>query len=289
VNRFPTNENQEDEIPLERDIRMNDEGPGFSYQDEMRKLRFESQIQTLKQRITLLSILIPCLLGAIVLFAYLEFNDKLNKIMATRTGQVEALSENVDDKIVSLSHDYKQLQQSLSDNIANFKKFNASIRKDLGRNRGEIKKLTASKAGKKALEQAIAKESAQTAKTLEALRSELHGQKEAIENLDATLKKEVAEIVQVIKRLKENEQKQDSAIKHLSKHKFDKEDLGNILKDKWSSYEANLSLLRKEINALKDETSRLQEQLDKEKPAAKTTRDALIPPPDKIIEQEIKE
>ena len=64
------------------------------------------------------------------------------------------------------------------------------------------------------------------------LRKELIGQKQAIENLDATLKKEVVQIDQVIQTLKTDRQRLGSAIKDLSEHKIDKEDFGNILKDK---------------------------------------------------------
>jgi chromosome segregation ATPase len=267
-------------MPLDKEIRVKEEGSDFSCQDEMRELRRESQVQKLSQRITLLSILIPCVLSAIIIFVYLEFNDRLNKISTIRRGQVEALSENVDDKIVSLSNDSRELEK-------------------------EIKKLTTSKADKKTLEQAIRRESAQTAKTLKALRNQLNGQKQAVENLDATLKKEVVQILQVMKTLKTDRQKQGSAIKDLSEHKLDKEDFGNILKDKWSDYQARISLLRKEIKALKDEVSKVQRKLNvaitsnmaskakgapsKEKPAGATTKGAAMPTPGKIIEQEITE
>ncbi len=305
MNRFPTKDDQDDEIPLDREIKMNEEDSDTSYKDEMWEMRRESQIHRLSQRITLLSILIPCLLGVILLFAYLEFNDKLNKIMITRKGQVEDLSENLDDKIVSLSHQFRELEKLLSDRIANLKKTNALIEKDLRKNQQETKKLTTSKADKKTLEQTMRKESAQTANTLEVLRKELTGQKQAIENLDATLKKEVVQIVQVIETLKTDRQRLGSAIKDLSKHKLDKQDFGNILKDKWSGYQAKISLIQKEIKALKDEVSKVQRQLNmtvtgnevskskgatpKEKPAAVTTREAAIPTPGNIIDQEITE
>ena len=305
MNRYPTKEDQGDEMPPDSEIRMKEEGSDISYQDEMWGLRRESQIQKLNQRITLLSILVPGLLGAILLFAYLEFNDRLNKTVIMRSGQVEALSENMEDKMISLSDQYGELEKLLSNSIANLKKTNALIEKDLRENQQETKKLTTSKADKKALEKAIRKESAQTARTLEALRNELNGQKQAVENLDATLKKEVVKIVQVIENLKTDRQRQSSAIEDLSEHKLDKEDFGNILKDKWSGYEAKISLLRKEIKVLKDEVSKVQRQLNmdvtrdmvskpkgafpKEKPPSATTKDDVIPTPGEIIEQEITE
>ena len=305
MNRFPTKEDPEDEIPLDREITLNEESSDLSYQDEMSELRRESQVQRLNQRITLLSILIPCLLGAILVFAYLEFNDRLNKTTIMGSGQVEALSKNMEDKIESLSGQYGELEKLLSDSTANLKKTSALIEKDLRKHQLDLKKLTTSKADRKTLEQAIQKESAQTAKTLEALRVELDGQKQAVENLGATLKKEMVQIVQLIETLKTDRQKQSLAIKDLSEHKLDKEDFSNILKDKWSGYEAEISLLRKEIKALKNELPEVQRQLNgvktsnmvskakgitsKEKPATPTTKEAAIPPPGEIVEQAITE
>ena len=305
MNRFPTKEDQEDEIPLDKEIKMNEEDSDTSYQDEMWEMRRESKIHRLSQRITLLSILIPCLLGVILLFAYLEFNDKLNKIMITRKGQVEALSENMDDKIVSLSHQFKELEKLLSDKIDNLKQTNALIEKNLKKNLQAIKKLTTSKADKKSIEQTIRKASAQTASTLEVLRKELTEQQQAIENLDAILKKEVVKIIHVRETLKTDRQRLGSDIKDLSEHKLDKIDFGNFLQDKWSDYQAKISLIRKEIKALKDEVYKVQRKLNmavtgnevskansappKEKPAAVTTRDAAIPAPGNIIDQEIIE
>ena len=118
------------------------------------------------------------------------------------------------------------------------------------------------------------------------------------------LKKEVVKIIQIRETLKADRQRTGSAIKDLSEHKLDKQDFGNILKDKWSDYQAKISLLSKEIKALKDEVSKVQRQLNmtvtgnevkakgappKEKPAAATTRDAAIPTPGNIIDQEIIE
>jgi len=300
VNRFPTKDDQEDEMPLDREIKMNEEDSDTSYQDEMWEMRRESQIHRLSQRITLLSILIPCLLGVILLFAYLEFNDKFNKIMITRKGQVDALSENMDDKIVSLLHQFKELDKLLSDKIDNLKQTNALIEKDLKKNQQAINKLTTSKADKKTIQ----KESAQTASTLELLRKDLAEQQQAIETLDTILKKEVVNIIHVRETLKTDRQKLGSAIKDLSEHKLDKQDFGNILNDKWSDYQAKFSLISKEIKALKDEVSRVQRQLNmavtgnevkakgappKEKPAAVTTSNAAIPAPGNIIDQEIIE
>lgn len=305
MNKFPNKEGQEDQTPFEREIKINGESADLSYRDEMRSLHQESQIQRLNQRITLLSILVPCLLGAILLFAYVELRDRLTKVQVTGSKEVRSLSEDVVGKVASLSDQYTALEKSLSDRLSALKKSTASIKADLKRNQQEMKKLIRLKADKKALEQAVEKHSAEVANTFSALRSELHDQKQTVESLNRTLKKEAAGIVQAIERVKNDGEKHYSAIKDLSKRKIDKQELTSILENKWSGYQATISLLQKEIKSIREEVSQLQEQINiaarrstvpedegphpKEKPAAETATGAIAPAPGHIIEQEIGE
>ena len=303
VNDFPSKENQEDQIPSEREIKINGGSPDLSYRDEMRSLQQESQIQRLNQRITLLAILVPCMLGVILVFAYFELRDRLAQVQVTGSKEVRSLSEDVVDKTASLSDQYTELEKSLSDRLSALKKSTASIKEDLKRNQREVKKIVRSKADKKALEQAMKKHSAEVADTFSALQGMLHDQKQIVENLEGTLRTEVANIVQAIERAKNNAERQDSAIKALSKRKIDKQGLANILEDKWSSYQATISMLKKEIKSIREEVSRLQKQINmtagssvpeaqtrpKEKSAAETVSDAPAPVPNDIIEQEISE
>ncbi len=299
MNDLPSKENQEDQIPSEREIKINGGSPGLSYRDEMRSLHQESQIQRLNLRITLLSILVPCLLGVILVFAYLELRDRLAQVQVTGSKEVRSLSEDVVDKTASLSDQYTELEKSLSA----LRKSTASIREDLKRNQREMKKLIRSKADKKALEQAMKKHSAEVAETFSELQGVLHDQKQIVESLEGVLRKEVTGIVQAIERARNNAERQDSAINALSKRKIDKQELANILEDKWSSYQTTISMLKKEIKSIKEEVLRLQEQITttagssvpeaqthpKEKSAAETVSDAPAPVPNDIIEQEISE
>jgi len=303
VNDFSNKENQGDQIPSEREIKINGGSPDLFYRDEMRSLHQESQIQRLNLRITLLSILVPCLLGVILVFAYFELRDRLAQVQVTGSKEVRSLSEDIVDKTASLSDQYTELEKSFSDRLSALKKSTASIKEDLKRNQREMKKLIKSKADKKTLEQAMKKHSAEVAETFSELRGVLHDQKQIVENLEGVLRKEVAGIVQAIERARNNAERQDSAINALSKRKIDKQELANILENKWSSYQTTISMLQKEIKSIKEEVSRLQGQISttagssvpeaqthpKEKSAAETVSDAPAPVPNDIIEQEISE
>lgn len=300
MNDFSSKGNQGDQTPPKREIKINGRSPDLSYRDEMRSLHQESQIQRLNQRITLLSILVPCLLGVILVFAYLELRDRLAQVQVTGSKEVRSLSEDVVDKTASLSDQYTELEKSLSA----LKKSTASIREDLKRNQLEMKKLIRSKADKKTLEQAMKKHSAEVAETFSELQGVLHDQKQIVESLEGVLRKEVTGIVQAIERARNNAERQDSAINALSKRKIDKQELANILEDKRSSYQTTISMLQKEIKSIKEEVSRLQGEINmtagrrtapearthpQKKSAAESASDAPTPVPGDIIEQELNE
>jgi DNA repair exonuclease SbcCD ATPase subunit len=298
VNKFPTEEDNEDELPLEREIRMDEEDPDLSYRGEIRSLEQDSQIERLNQRISLILILVPCLLGAILLFAYFDLKNRLSQVQDVESTERKALSEDVVDKVGSLSQQYKTLAESLVERVAALEKSAGSIAKDVKRDKQEIKKLTASKMDKKAIEKALKEQSAEVAKTLAALQDDLQEQKQAIENLNKTLKKEVAGIVQGIERIRENGRKRESAIKDLSNRKIDKGGLEELLETQRKSYEVTTSLLQKEITSLEKEILELQKQLNiapvpeaasmptEKKPAAEGS---TMPTPGKILEQGVAE
>jgi len=48
-------------MPLEKDIQIDGQHPDSFYEDEIRDLRRDSDIHRLSRRVTILSILIPCL------------------------------------------------------------------------------------------------------------------------------------------------------------------------------------------------------------------------------------
>ncbi len=297
MNKVPIEEDKEDELPLEREIRVDEEDPDLSYRGEIRSLEQDSQIQKLNQRISLILVLVPCLLGAILLFAYFDLKDRLSQVQDMGSTERQALSQDVVDKVGGLSEQYKTLEASLVDRVALLEKSAGSIAKDLNRDKQEIEKLTASKVDRKALERALKEQS----ETLSLLQNALEDQKRALQSLKESSNKDVGEILQTIEQIRDDTRKIESAIQDLSKRKIDKSGLENFLETQRKSYEVTTSLLQKKITSLEKAVLELQKQLSiapvpeapsiptDKKPAAKAPEDTLLPAPAKIIEQEIPE
>src|SRR3989339_1515247 len=93
------------------------------------------KIEKLSKRITLVSIILPCLLGVILLFAYLDMRGKLVDANLNKQGEVEKISHQFQDQLNALDVKIEKNRFDLE----------SLDKKALGLE-GQIAKLTTSKA-----------------------------------------------------------------------------------------------------------------------------------------------
>jgi len=283
-----TEDDEKDEIGLEKEIRIDEERPGFSSQDEMRDLRRDSEIQRLSHRMTLLFILIPCLICAVLVVSYWDLNDRLGKMKSSGSKDFQAMSEEVIGKIASLSEEINALAGRLSA----LEKTSVSMKETIQKDKRAIQKVTASKIGKETLEKALKKHSDRIADTVGTLRKDLGKQKKSVDSLAKNLERRSAEYVKTLRGLgnelrehKQSLEKLDGAlggvvqvvemVRKEGQNKVDREELETCLKKDRAIYQTRMGILEKQIEALRDEIPRIERQ--------------VTPVPDKIIEQEIRE
>ena len=295
-------------MPLEKDIQIDGQHPDSFYEDELGDLRRDSDIHRLSRRVTILSILIPCLLCAVLVLAYLDVRERLNQLQSAGSREVQTLSEDVLNTAASLSDRYVKLEKT-----------SAVIQERVEKIEGDIKKLNTSKVDKEASDTASKKRSEEVAKTFAALQKDVTEQKASLDALAKDLnqrlddrltplrtdlqvqKKEMAKTVQVTNNVQNKAQEQESAIRRLSEGKVDKEALKSLLeKDR-----VKMALLEKRIKTLVEEVLWLENRLKLtgkmgdtletqsrkpgEPPVGGTTGTSPPPEAGKIIEQEIRE
>jgi len=132
-------------------FRIDDESPDSVFQDEIRELRLEK----LSKRVTILSILIPCLVGGLIAIAYMDLKKKVVINQDTGTRTVQDLSKDLDAKLYDLTTKYNDLENTLATRAAALEKNFSSLKFRLYKNENKIKKLGVSKANKKDQETAI--------------------------------------------------------------------------------------------------------------------------------------
>ncbi len=96
--------NESTEFKMSLDERGNDSGLPNDMED--------SRIKKLNHKITLIAILIPCIITAILLIAYLDITKRVIKSHDTETVQVENLSQDLESRLTALSNENHTLKES---------------------------------------------------------------------------------------------------------------------------------------------------------------------------------
>ncbi len=132
-------------------IRIDEESPDSVFQDEIRELRLEK----LSKRVTILSILIPCLIGAFIAFAYFDLKKRVLINQSSGAKTVQNLSKDFDTRLYDLSTKYNDIENTLANRAAALEKNFSSLKFRLYKNEHKTKKLDTSKADKKDQEAAL--------------------------------------------------------------------------------------------------------------------------------------
>ena len=128
------------------------ERPEKIYQDELHDLRMEK----LSHRVTLLTILIPCLIGVILIITYLDIKDLVTVSQTTGSQGMQALSEEVNSKFSQLSLKEAKLEETITQKLSALEKNTAVIQARLRTAQKAIVKTQAVMAPKSQVEQALA-------------------------------------------------------------------------------------------------------------------------------------
>ena len=123
------------------------------YQEEAKDRRVEK----LSHRVTLISILIPVLIGVIFYIAYREITGRVSQSRDTEAMEIQNLSAQLEENFAKLSAKYSDLEDALTQKLAALEKVDKSMKASLKQAEDTVDKINATKADKKEHENAIAK------------------------------------------------------------------------------------------------------------------------------------
>jgi len=286
-----------DEFPPKFKFNGTEQEPESFYQEELKDLRIEK----LSQRVTLLSILLPCLVGVALYFGYRDLSGKVSQRYDTESvtvqqlsSQLETLAKNFNDKLIAfsttLSTQDKDLGNTLesrfatiNNNIKDMQKNVKSLSEDLKKTNATIERLNASKADQKSL--ALEIEKINTAITplqterdkLKAVGRDVKMLSDNIANLEAKLATQLATATANAEQYKRDyEQIQDSLAK-LSGKAIDQDTLALEIFKLKKYFQSQIS---KEVSDISQRMDSLKKQIDgiekisksQEQPLSKTSK-----------------
>jgi chromosome segregation ATPase len=208
--------------------------PASMYHEEINTLK----IDKLSNRVTIISIIIPCLIGVILLYAYLDMKKRMNDVDLTKQTQVEKLSQQLEEKLNALDVKIAKNRYDLDNQLPGLNKKTVALE-------GKILKLDGTKADSKIIKGQLIKLDKRVANNA---------------NQNKTLVQTIERINrQTLLAIKENQNQFNKTAKQIK-------DEINLFKEEFdarllelSDYEQQIGELRKDFSLLDKKYKRLEQ------------------------------
>ncbi len=240
-------------------IGIDNEGPDSRFHEEMENIKIEK----LSNRITFISILIPCLLGVIIFLAYLDIKNRVTTVHDTGTMKVQSLSKDLEAKLSDLTSKYNQIENNISSLQTEIKEATTAIKHIRSARRTDNKKFNISIAN-------LGKKITASTNGLKNVSSEL-------KTIDTDFNKKIANLSKKVDNIHTTLNKINSDISKLLSVKVDKKTLNSALKNEQKLYDQKLNQIKREI-----EKKIISKPSTQVKPKTNTE-------PGEIIEQDISQ
>ena len=286
-----------------------DEYPDSLYQEEIKDL----QLEKINQRVTIITILLPCLIGVILFIAYRDLLGRVNQSEFSGSKEVQALSVELEEKFKNIATQFTEVQASLDEKIApinetitglndKFEKLNTideNLKQNLDKSGTTLKTIGESKVDKKEHAAAIEKINSSLSlirKDLEALapiNEDIKSLSAEMQAIDKGIKKELTSLSETMTRSENDFVQIKNDIEKLADRKLDKASLElEILKAR-KNYERTLDetviKLEGRMDSLVKKMKQLERNLRQLEKAATRANTPKTPKTGEIVEQEIKE
>ncbi len=246
-------------------IGIDNESPDPQFQEEMENTRIEK----LSNRITFISILIPCLLGIIIFLAYLDIKERVTTVHDTGTMEVQSLSKDLEAKLSDLTSKYNEIENHTSSLQAKLNEATTAIKYIRSARKTDNKKFNTSIAN-------LEKKIKSSTNGLKNVSSEL-------KTIDTNFNKKIANLSKKVDTMHTTLNKINSDISKLSSIKLDKKAFDSALKNEQKLYDRKLNQLERNI---KKKFS--IKTLSKTAPSKDITTESTVIEPEEIIEQDIQ-
>lgn len=241
-------------------IRM-DDNPESHFSDDNQELR----VDKLNRRLTLITILIPCLIGAIIFLVYRDISTRVGQVSVSGTTKVQTLSKDLATRFSSLS----TLQKELDNKIAALEQSSAALEEKLSTADTAIRQIRSARILDN---RKFIKEIAGINQNLTALAPVPKN----LENISADLKvvndkfsKEMENYSQSLEDIKNNIIKIQADFIAMSSAKVDQKTFDLTMKKQWKAFQ---QLLKQNMNDIENQIASLKSNIKSNVSRVKTVK-----------------
>lgn len=224
-----------------------DESPETILQEELQRLKIEK----LSNRVTLLTILIPFMIGIILVIAYIDIKNRLAQTHNTEATSIERISKDLDAKFSFLSIEQAKIKDIHSKKMPSIEKSIAFLQSGLKTTQSLLKKLESSSLSRKEMSQAIESLNGKNQELSDSMKIEI----ETLKDIGNQMGKDVEDVSNGLYALRENLSEMKYGFERLST------DISNLSDEKIGKKELNLALKLREIS-YRQELLKVKSKLD---------------------------
>jgi DNA repair exonuclease SbcCD ATPase subunit len=271
-----------EENPSEFKFSADDQDPEAFYQEELKDLRVEK----LSQRVTLLSILLPILIGIAIFFAYRDLTGRVSRTQDTGSLEVQRISRQLEkitkefnDKLITftttLSTQDKAFDSTVSgkltavnENVAALNKNLKSLNENLNQTRNSVKDLNAAKADKKTQKAAFTRVDKtlqsmdRELKSLAKLQDELKTLSSGIKNLENNIDQKIGAATSAAEQSRKDIKLLQTSLAGLASQKIDAEtfelEIFKLRKNYQNRVVQEISTINKNLDAMEKKIDEIQ-------------------------------
>ena len=276
--------NMEEKKPHEFKINIDTVHSDSFIREEKKDIRIEK----LNQKITILSIIFPCIIVILLLIIYFDIKNKITGVHDSGAMEVKNLSKDIDKKTAELSSLYSKLEESLE-------KRTSALRTEF---QNSAKDMKETKAGKTEVANSITEINRQ----ISAVRNDLSAVSNKVKGMEAGLSQKITDITKSLGKIENDLAKLHYDINVISASKADKKDM-EYIKNEQKRYQNELNRLAGDVE---DKIDSIRRQIvEIEKKTVKMTLPAAQQPktentgkpavskgaasqPGKIVEQDLQ-
>jgi chromosome segregation ATPase len=221
-----------------------DDNPEAHFQEDNQGLKLDK----LSRRLTLITILIPCLIGGILFLVYRDIQMRVGQVSDTGTSKVRTLSKDLESRYSSLSLKHGKFQVGFTKRISSLEKTTVSLQKTLQEATTAIKYIrSARRSDNKKVAKAIDAIN-KTLGTLAPLPQNLETMASEIKLYDQNLSKELGSFSQSLEDIRNNLIKIQADILFLASVKTDNKAFNLALKSQQKNHQQALQQTKRDID-----------------------------------------
>lgn len=290
---------EEDNAP---EFKINIDGvhPDSFIIEEKKEEKKDIRIERLNRKITIISILFPCIVVILLMIIYFDIKNKITGVHDSGAMEVQNLSKNIDKKTAEFSSLYSKLEDSFEKKISAVDKMGLSLKTELKNSVNEIKKETNDNEAK------ITNSVVQINKQLSAAQKDISVASGKIKDAGADASLKISNITEKLNKIESDFVKfrttLSTTVSEKITSKADKKEIEQAIKTEQKRFENELNQLEKDIeqkiNAIKRQLYELEHKTIKTfppqaaplKPDSSSSKPAIKESPSKpgkIIEQDL--